>query len=108
MVQDADIDKSKRFLQGLGQGFVGMAGFSHTGRMVVGEYDPRRIVMQGAPDDLAWKYAGLGQGSAEQLLHGNDTVLGVQEQSHEDLDLAVLDGEPQEVPHGSRRTQIEA
>ena len=44
MIENPDIDQCKSLFEGLGQGFVRVAGLSATGRMVVHECDVKSFL----------------------------------------------------------------
>ena len=48
MVQNTDVNQSKRSLQRLRQGLIGMAGFGHPGRVIVGIMFPESFCAQGS------------------------------------------------------------
>src|SRR5205823_4297194 len=98
-------DERERVLQCLRERLVGPARLGDPGRVIVGEYDGRSVVMQSALDDLTRENAGLRQRAAEQLLDRKHTILRIQENGEKHLVWAPLQLEPEIVAHRLRRAE---
>ena len=96
------LDQFQRLLQMARDVAVGLAGFGHAGRVVVGENHGGRIVRQAAAHDLARMDAGAIDRPAEQLLAGDHAVAVVEEHAGEDLVRIAADARAQIVCAGGR------
>ena len=89
----------QRLLERLREKLIGTTGFGHTRGMVVGEYDRRRVVFEDRLHDLTRIDAGLGERAPKKLLVRDQSILAVEEQTHEYLMLPFRDSQPQVVAH---------
>ncbi len=85
MIQHPDLHQPQRVYQPPGDGMVGLAGFGHTGRMVVGENHRGRIMLHGPAHHLPGVHRRRINGALKQLLEGNQPVLVVQKQTGKHL-----------------------
>ena len=85
VVKHPDIYQCQCIHQAAGQLYVGPAGFSNPGRMIMGQDNGCRIVLQRAPYHLTGMHAGPVDGAAEQFLEDDDPVAVVQKQAGKDL-----------------------
>lgn len=85
VVEDSDVEKRQRLLQAFGDLAVGFAGLRVAGRVVVEEDDSDRVELQGTlGDDPGVNVAGIGR-AGEEVLGGQDVVLGVEEDDAENF-----------------------
>jgi len=85
VVENPDIEEAKCLLQALGDLAVGLAGLRVPARMVVEQDDGDSVEVQGTlGDDSVVDFACVG-GAAEEVLGGQDVVLGVEEDDAEDF-----------------------
>lgn len=83
VVKDSDVEEAKRLLQALGDLAVGVTRLGIPAGMVVEEDDGGSVELQGAlGDDSAVDFAAV-DGAAEEMLGGQDVVLGVEEDDAE-------------------------
>lgn len=85
VVEDSDVEEAQRLLQALGDLAVGVAGLRVPARVVVEEDDGDGVEVEGAlGDDSVVDFACVC-GAAEEMLGGQDVVLGVEEDDAEDF-----------------------
>ena len=85
VVEDADVEKRQRLLQAFGDLAVCFARLRVPARVVVEEDDGDGVELQGAlGDDSAVDFAGIG-GAGEEVLGGQDVMLGVEEDDAENF-----------------------
>lgn len=85
VVEDSDVQEAQGLLQALSDFAVSFAGLRIPARMVVEEDDGDGVELQGAlGDDSAVDFAGVG-GAGEEVLGGQDVMLGVEEDDAEDF-----------------------
>lgn len=85
VVEDSDVKKRQRLLQAFGDLAVRFARLRVPARVVVKEDDGDGVELQGAlDDDPAVDFAGIGR-AGEEVLGGQDVVLGVEENDAEDF-----------------------
>lgn len=85
MVQHSDVQEAQGFLQALGDPAVGFAGLRIPARMVVEEDDGDGVEVQGTLCYDSRVDIAPVDGAAEEVLGGQDVVLGVEEDASEDL-----------------------
>ncbi len=85
VVKDPDVQKAEGFLQALGDLAVCFAGLRVPARVVVKEDEGDGVELQGTfGDDPGMDFAAV-DGAGEQMLGGQDVVLGVEEDDAEDF-----------------------
>ena len=85
VVKHPDIYQCQCIHQAAGQLYVGPAGFSNPGRMIMGQDDGCCIVLQRASYYLTGMHTGPVDGAAEQFLEDDDPVAVVQKQAGKGL-----------------------
>lgn len=85
VVEDSDVEEAKRLLQALGDLAVSVAGLGVPAGMVVEKDDGGSVEVQGSlGDDSTVDFAAV-DGAVEEVLGGQDVVLGVEEDDAEDF-----------------------
>lgn len=85
VVDDSNVEKRQRLLQAFSDLAVRFAGLRVPARVVVEEDDGDGVELQGAlGDDSVVDFAGIGR-AGEEVLGGQDVVLGVEENDAEDF-----------------------
>ena len=74
MIEQADVDQGERFLDALGDQFVGLTRFRDAGRVIVRDDDRGGIALQSQLDDLARMHAGAVDRAAKQLIEGDQAM----------------------------------
>ena len=79
MIQHPHINISQGFLQPCGDGSVGTAGLADPGRMIVGQDQRPRIVLEYPLEHLAGIHRSPVNGAGEQAFKGDHPMLRVEE-----------------------------
>src|ERR1700675_2534174 len=74
VIEQADVDQRERFLDSLGDQFVGLTRFGDAGRVIVRDDDRGRIALQSQLDDFARMHAGAVDRAAKQFLKLNQAM----------------------------------
>src|SRR5690606_13573725 len=82
MVEKAYIHQGQCLAKVLRQGEIRLAGFGHTGRMIMRQNEGSSMMAQGGFYDFARVYRRLAQRSAGHFLADNEAKAGVQIQGH--------------------------
>lgn len=83
VVQHPDVEEAQRLLQALGDLAVGVAGLRVSARMVVEQDNGGSVEVEGSlGDDSTVDFAAV-DGAVEEVLGGQDVVLGVEEDDAE-------------------------
>lgn len=85
VVEDSDVQEAQGLLQALSDFAVGFAGLRIPARMVVEEDDGDGVEVQGTLCYDSRVDIAPVDGAAEEVLGGQDVVLGVEEDASEDL-----------------------
>ena len=85
VVQDADVEEAEGLPEAPSDGAVRRTGFGVAAGVVVEEHQGRGVVVQGSLGDDPGMHLAAIDGAGEEVLGGDDPVLGVQEHGTEDF-----------------------